>query len=79
MGGIAQPKPSIVDKFRVVGIESGRKVYRDDTENRYYTWDSMHGEFEVFNKNGRHLGAVCPTTGDLIKPAVKGRKINKQN
>lgn len=79
MGGIPIPKPSILDSLRVSGIESGRKVYKDDSENVYYTWDSLHGELEVFNKNGRHLGAACPQTGVLIKPAVKGRRISKQN
>ncbi|WP_074202478.1 colicin E3/pyocin S6 family cytotoxin [Nitrosomonas cryotolerans] len=79
MGGLPVPKPSILDNFRVVGIEGGRKVYKDDSENIFYTWDSLHGELEAFNKNGRHLGVVCPHTGFLIKRSVKGRRINKQN
>ncbi|MFT6550019.1 MAG: hypothetical protein ACJA1I_000045 [Zhongshania marina] len=79
MGGIPIPKPSILDSLRVASIEAGRKVYKDDSENVYYTWDSFHGEVEVFNKNGRHLGVACPQTGVLIKPAVRGRKISKQN
>ncbi|EPS3420259.1 colicin E3/pyocin S6 family cytotoxin [Vibrio fluvialis] len=54
-------------------------MYKDDSEKRYYTWDSLHGELEVFNKNGCHLGVACPTTGLMIKPAVKGRRISKQN
>ncbi len=66
MGGIPLPKPSILDAFRVCGIESSRKVYKDDSENIYYTWDSLHGELEVFNKNGRHLGAACPQTGVVV-------------
>lgn len=79
MGGLPIPKPSILDDFNVSGIEAGRKVYKDEKEKRYYTWDSLHGELEVFNKNGRHLGAACPQTGVMIKPPVKGRKISKQN
>lgn len=79
MGGLPRPIPSIIDNFQVVGIEGGKKIYRDETENLFYTWDSMHGEFEVFNKRGRHLGAACPSTGVLVKPPVKGRKIKKQN
>ncbi|MOA42620.1 Cytotoxic [compost metagenome] len=63
----------------MVSIENGRKVFKDNYESIYYTWDSLHGELEVFNKNGRHLGAACPQTGVLIKPPVKGRRINKQN
>ncbi len=79
MGGIPIPKPSILDNCRVVGIEGGRKIYKDQQENVYYTWDSLHGELEIFNKNGRHLGVADPVTGTLIKPAVRGRKISKQN
>ena len=79
MGGIPIPKPSILDNCRVVGIEGGRKIYKDEQENVYYTWDSLHGELEIFNKNGRHLGVADPITGALIKPAVRGRKISKQN
>ncbi|NOQ34701.1 MAG: hypothetical protein GQ569_02265 [Methylococcaceae bacterium] len=79
MGGIPKPKPSILDNCKGIGIENGRKVYKDEKENLYYTWDSLHGEIEVFNKRGRHLGVADPITGKLIKPAVKGRKISKQN
>lgn len=79
MGGIPRPKPSILDHLRVVGLEAGRKVYKDDVEGVYYTWDSLHGELEVFSKSGLHLGAASPTTGEIIKPPVRGRKISKQN
>jgi len=79
MAGKPIPNPSILDRCRVVGVESQRKVYYDAQEDLYYTWDLLHGELEVFNKRGRHLGVVSPITGNLIKPAVKGRKISKQN
>ena len=45
-------------------------------EGRVYTWDSLHGEFEMFNKSGRHLGAANAKTGAMIKPAVPGRKLD---
>lgn len=79
MGGLPIPKPSILDSCRVAGIEGGRKIYKDYNENIYYSWDSLHGELEVFNKSGLHLGAACPQTGVLIKPPVRGRRISKQN
>ncbi|MGQ9005590.1 colicin E3/pyocin S6 family cytotoxin [Bacillus subtilis] len=41
-----------------------------------YTWDSLHGEVEVFNKRGFHLGSADPKTGAFIKSAVKGRRLN---
>lgn len=79
MGGVAKPKPSVFDGCRRVGIEAGRQVYKNEENNIYYTWDSMHGEVEVFDKNGRHLGAACPISGVLLKPAVRGRRIKKPN
>ncbi len=79
MGGKPIPKPSILDGCEVVGIEGGRKVFKDPQTERYYTWDSLHGEVEIFSKKGKHLGVISPITGELIKPAVKGRKISKQN
>jgi hypothetical protein len=79
MGGKPVPKPSVLDRCRVVGIERGRKIYKDDEEQIFYTWDSLHGELEVFNRRGRHIGAASPETGRIIKPAVRGRRISKQN
>ena len=79
MGGLPIPIPSMLDGLRVVSIDAGRKVYKDATESVYYTWDSLHGEVEIFNKRGMHLGVAEPVTGAIIKPAVRGRKIAKQN
>ena len=67
MGGKPIPKPSILDQCKVVGIEGGKKVYRNQKGDRYYTWDSLHGELEVFNKRGRHLGVACPIKGELAR------------
>ncbi|WP_256659957.1 colicin E3/pyocin S6 family cytotoxin [Pseudomonas sp. LS-2] len=44
-------------------------------EQRYYSWDSLHGEFEVFDRRGFHLGSVWPETGVALKPPVRGRRI----
>jgi hypothetical protein len=35
----------------------------------------LHGEVEVFNKRGRHLGAMSPD-GQYVKPPVRGRQID---
>jgi hypothetical protein len=40
---------------------------------RFYTWDGAHNEIEVFDKNGRHLGAMDPVSGVMIKPPRRGR------
>jgi hypothetical protein len=42
---------------------------------RYFVWDYTHGDIEVFDKLGNHLGSMDPGTGDMIKPAVPGRTI----
>jgi len=70
------PKPSLLDKCEYFGVRDGRKVWRSLDGERYYTWDSLHGEFEAFNKRGMHLGVVDTITGIALKPAIKGRKIN---
>ncbi|MEJ6401874.1 RHS repeat-associated core domain-containing protein [Yoonia sp. 2307UL14-13] len=47
---------------------SGRRL-------KYYKWDYLHYcEIEVFDRNGRHLGAVDGHTGRQIKPPVPGRR-----
>jgi hypothetical protein len=40
-----------------------------------YTWDELHGEIEEFNRFGRHIAVLNPTTGRRIKPGRKGRRI----
>ena len=43
---------------------------------RYYEWDHTHGDIEVYDRRGRHLGTMDPETGQMTKPAVPGRKID---
>jgi hypothetical protein len=52
----------------------GGQLWRRPDGERYYTWDALHKEVEVWNKRGRHLGALDPITGVLIKEARKGRR-----
>lgn len=53
----------------------GDKRWMDSDGKRLYTWDELHGEFEVFTRQGYHLGAVN-TDGVMIKPPKKGRRID---
>ncbi|EMY5506446.1 colicin E3/pyocin S6 family cytotoxin [Bacillus cereus] len=69
------PRPSFLDTCIPVMVVGKRKVWRSPDGKRQYTWDSLHGEIEVFNKQGRHLGAADAISGEFIKPAVKGRKL----
>ena len=70
------PRPSILDDFEILGAFGGQRRWRSDGGKRLYTWDALHGEVEVFNARGKHLGALDPVTGALVKPAVPGRIID---
>ena len=62
--------------MEAIGARRGRKLWRRRATKRYYTWDSLHGEVEVWDRNGWHLGAVDALTGKLVKEARKGRRID---
>lgn len=71
------PKHSFLkDECEYIGVFNGEKRWRSIEKKRLYTWDSLHGEIEVFNIRGMHLGVLEPQNGMLIKPAKKGRKID---
>ncbi|MBI2385006.1 MAG: hypothetical protein HYV14_03220 [Elusimicrobia bacterium] len=48
---------------------------RGAEKGRIYEWDSQHGELEVYDRRGRHIGVRDPNTGTWIKSAVPGRTI----
>jgi len=60
---------------KYVGFVSGQQRWRSRDRKRIYTWDALHGEIEVFNRQGLHLG-VLDRQGRPTKDAVKGRKID---
>jgi Cytotoxic len=70
-----RPKPCFLDDQENHGVRAGRKVWRSADGERHYTWDSLHGEIEVFDALGYHLGAADAVTGDMIKEAVAGRRL----
>jgi hypothetical protein len=70
------PTPSILDDCELLGFVGGERRWRSKDGKRLYTWDALHGEVEVFNRRGRHLGAIDPRTGIGLKPAVPGRRID---
>ena len=76
MGGVPLPKPCFLDICEVFGVRGKKKIWRSNDTELFYTWDSLHGEIEAFNKRGRHLGSLDAKTGQYIKGAVKGRKID---
>ena len=68
-------KSPFLDGKERVTRRSGQR-WRDPDGERYYEWDELHGEVEVYDKRGRHLGAADATTGIVYKPAKPGRKID---
>jgi hypothetical protein len=45
------------------------------SDRQFYQWDYTHNDIEVYNSQGRHLGSMDPSSGEIIEPAVAGRKI----
>ena len=43
---------------------------------RFFQWDYTHGDVEVYNGQGQHLGSADPETGTMTKPAVPGRRLS---
>jgi hypothetical protein len=44
-------------------------------ERRYYEWDHTHGDIEVYNRYGNHLGSMDPVSGAMVKPPIPGRSV----
>lgn len=76
MTRLSKPSPCYLDSFEKFRLISSVQVWISGAGDRFYTWDSLHGEIEVFNKRGRHLGVLHASTGVVIKDAVHGRRIN---
>lgn len=68
--------PNYLDDCIYWKVVSGRKVWKSLDNKRLYTWDELHGEIEIFNSRGRHLGSGDSLTGEVIKDGVKGRRLD---
>jgi hypothetical protein len=73
---VIRPRPSILDDFENLGFVNGQQRWSSNRGQRLYTWDALHGEVEVYNRRGKHLGVQDPMTGRWIKDAVPGRLID---
>jgi len=71
-GRICKLKPI---SHHVPEINRGRNGRKLDDNGNIYEWDHLHNDIEKYSRTGRHLGTIDPTTGDLIKGAVRGRTI----
>ena len=72
---VPKPNPCFLDGCERLGYIYGEVRWRNADGTRLYTWDALHGEIEVFNARGKHLGAADAVTGVLFKDAERGRKI----
>ena len=52
-----------------------RKTSGNGNNKKYYEWDNTHNDIEVYDKTGKHLGSMAPSTGEMYKSAVNGRTI----
>jgi hypothetical protein len=68
------PDSFLYDMVRVP--RRGAPRWRSIDGDRLYEWDGLHGEVEVYDKRGHHLGVADGTTGELLKPAERGRRID---
>jgi hypothetical protein len=50
--------------------------WRSKNGTRLLTWDSLHGEIEVFNLRGKHLEVLDAISGKPCKGAIRGRRID---
>lgn len=75
LGRIPIPRPSYLDACQYIGFLYGRKRWRSHDGQRLYEWDDLHGEIEVYNRRGKHLG-VLDASGKMISDPVLGRTIN---
>ncbi len=70
------PKTGFIATLEAVRRTTKPKRWKSQDGARLYEWDGLHGELEVYDARGKHLGVAEPTTGVVIKPAIKGRSID---
>jgi len=74
------PSESFIwQKLERLGGKSYRSITKGSKKRRYYTWDRGGGgrhrsEIEVWDKDGKHLGAIDPLTGKWVKGPDKRKK-----
>jgi hypothetical protein len=76
MPPITRPNPCFLDEMESLGAFNGEKRWRSVDGRRLYTWDSQHGEIEVFTRRGKHLGAAHAVTGEFTKSARRDRRLD---
>lgn len=57
-------------------VKNSQKIWTSFDRKRLYTWDYTHGDVEVFDSRGNHLGSADAISGSKTKRAVRGRKLD---
>jgi hypothetical protein len=70
------PNPSFLDDCEYLGFVHGAQRWRSRDGRYLYTWDSLHGEVDVFSPRGEHRGVMDAVRGQWIKDAIRGMRIN---
>ncbi len=76
MGRKPIPRPGYLDTCTYLGYINGERRWRSPDGRYLLTWDSLHGEIEVYDARGRHVGVTDVATGVGVKDAVRGRRID---
>ncbi len=69
------PKSPFLERMVRVTRQGGQR-WRSPEADRYYEWDDLHGEIEVYDRRGNHLGAADAATGEVVKGPRAGRTID---
>lgn len=72
---VPRPSPCFLDKQVKLHREGGQR-WRNEDGSRLYEWDDLHGEIEVYDRRGFHLGTLNAVTGRREKEPTKGRRID---
>ena len=73
-GQVKPKKGEFLKKLSRAKSKGNRTRWKDE-KGKIYEWDSQHGELEVYNSRGKHIGVRDPETGKWIKSAKPGRTI----
>lgn len=72
-----KPTPSSLDGFpEVKRVPNKGRARWNTTDGKILEWDKQHGDVEVYDRKGRHLGSARPNSGEMYKPPVLGRRID---
>ena len=69
------PKSGFLDTCEYLGYINGERRWRIRRTTLICTWDALHGEIEVFDRLGHHVGVLDAVDSKEIKPARKERRI----